>query len=81
MPYNEVPLAIGLAYERKMGTASVFYPYISLLPEKSPCLVFKSKAEIDSTIKALGALFLPCSKPPWLVAVLQTLSWLDALRL
>ena len=55
MQMVEIPMAIALAYEKKIGKRSAFYPYVSQLPEEPRSLVFKSDEQINEIIRKLGA--------------------------
>ena len=51
----DMALAFALCYERSHGRASAVYPYVSLLSEHTPDLVFKSDSYIAAKFRDWGA--------------------------
>ena len=49
-----LPLAVALAYERKKGDQSEFWPHLRLLPTEPPSLWLKTTAEQSAIYDTLG---------------------------
>ena len=51
----DIALALALCYERSCGRSSAMYPYISLLSEHTPDLVFTSDSYVTAKLREWGA--------------------------